>query len=339
MKPSPHTVPLRASGASTHRLMKHPLFFTATLLLAACFGSHGSDDGPSDDAPRVDMGRAPVDAGAARRDAGRAADATPPPRPDGGGADCSPERADLSCGLAPFPSGVPFDLPVSIGSEGECYCGEFVGCNVSIRRDPSGDVTAIDLSTSVCAGDLLCDGCFPYIEGRCHVPALPSGSYPVWIEGARAFDLRVEEDGFVGEEQCTRVAEFDRPACGPVSWPPERHEVGEVCHLAAIPTGFRPTIRVVDECAGCDHLPGPCTVTLDESGLAPTLRVETTRTRSACGMACPDLCARLEHRCVAPDDLPLGRYEVIVNGRNLGTWISVTDTPTSAEMCSGGIEG
>lgn len=318
--------------------MTRLLSLVPALFLAACFGSHGMDDGPSDDAPRIDAGTRPADGGPRPGwDGGHRPDAGPVW--DGGRSDCDGRRADVSCGTAPYPSGVPFELPVSIGGDGDCYCGETVSCAVSVRPGPMGEPVDIELSTAVCHGGALCDACFPYIEGACAIPALPGGRYPVWIDGERAFDLHVEEGDFVGEQQCTTSAEPDPLGCGPVSWPPDRYEVGEVCHPGSISPGPRATIRVVDQCASCGQQPGPCTVTLDESGFAPVLRVDATRTYSACDVDCPDVCMRMEQRCAVPAGLPYGRYQVLVNGRSFGTWLEITDTPTFEEVCAGAVGG
>ncbi len=261
---------------------------------------------------------------------------TGPVARDGGPAGpCSPRRADLTCGAAPHPSGIPFDLPVAIGGEGECYCGETIDCAVSVRPSPTGEPVEIDVNTQLCVGGALCDACFPYIEGSCRVPALPGGDYPVWMNGERAFDLHIEEADFIGQQQCTRVAEPDSIGCGPVGWPPQRIEPGEICHPSSIFTGTRATITVVETCGTCGQQPGPCTVTLDESGFAPVLKVETTTTWTACDVDCPSICMRHEHECVVPDTLaPETSYQVLVNGTSFGTTIEVGSF-AGEEICAG----
>jgi len=316
--------------------MTRLLSLAPALFLVACFGSHGMDDGSSDDATplrdmrvhNTDYGPWTPDMGPRPRDGG-------PRTPDGGRSDCSPRRADVTCGTAPHPSGIPFELPVSIGGEGECYCGETVECAVSLRPSPTGEVVGVDLTTSMCHGGAICDACFPYIEGSCAMPALPGGDYPVWLNGERAFDLEVEAGDFMGTQQCTRPAAPDALDCGPVEWPPQRIEPGEICHPESVFTGTRATITVVDTCASCGQQPGPCTVTVDETGIAPVLQVETTRTNTVCDVECPSFCMRMEHECVVPDTLaPETYYQVIVNGVSFGTGITV-GTFDGGETCAG----
>ncbi len=224
---------------------------------------------------------------------------------------------------------------MAIGGEGECYCGETIDCAVSVRPSPTGEPVEIDVNTQLCVGGALCDACFPYIEGSCRVPALPGGDYPVWMNGERAFDLHIEEADFIGQQQCTRVAEPDSIGCGPVGWPPQRIEPGEICHPSSIFTGTRATITVVETCGTCGQQPGPCTVTLDESGFAPVLKVETTTTWTACDVDCPSICMRHEHECVVPDTLaPETSYQVLVNGASFGTTIEVGSF-AGEEICAG----
>ncbi len=334
-----YTVPACANVRSTApiRLMTRLPTLLPALLLVACFGSHGSDDGPSDDAPRIDMGDLRLDAGPRTRDMGpRAWDGGVYPDAGGGRTDCGPHPASVTCGTAPHPSGIPFDLPISIGGEGECYCGETIYCGVSVRPGPTGEPVEIDLNTELCHGGALCDACFPYIEGSCAMPALPGGNYPVWLNGERAFDLRVEDGDFIGEEQCTRVAAPDPLDCGPVSWPAQRIEAGEICHQEDVFIGTRSTITVVDTCASCGQQPGPCTVTIDETGVAPVLRVDASRTYTACDVDCPSICMRMEQECVVPDTLaPETAYQVIVNGMSFGTTITASTFGGGDETCVG----
>jgi hypothetical protein len=316
------------------------LTLVPALLLVACFGSHGSDDGPSDDRPLTDGGVHRNDWGPGHDFGPRPVDGGPIGRDGGHAGPCSPRRADVTCGTAPHPSGIPFDLPVAIGGDGECYCGETVDCAVSVRPGPTGEPVELDLNTNICVGGALCDACFPYIEGSCRVPALPEGSYPVWMNGERAFDLEVEGADFIGQEQCTRVAAPDPLGCGPVSWPPQGFEPGEICHPESVFTGSRATITVVDTCASCGQQPGPCTVTVDESGFAPVLQVQTSRTYTACDVDCPAICMRMEHECVVPDTLaPETYHQVLVNGVNFGTGITTGMLGDPSEVCAGSAIG
>lgn len=337
-----YTVPPCAKRTATAptRLMNRLLALLPALLLVACFGTHGTDDGPSDDAPRLDMGTGEIDAGPRRGDLGPGRPDAGPRVPDGGGRiDCSPHRASLTCGASPHFAGSSFDLPISIGGEGECYCGETIYCGVSVRPGPTGEPVEIDLNTELCHGGALCDACFPYIEGSCPIPALPAGEYPVWLNGERAFDLEVQGD-FVEQEQCTRVAAPDSLDCGPVGWPAQRFEAGEICHQEDVFIGTRPTITVVDTCATCGQQPGPCTVTIDESGFAPVLQVDVSRTNTACDVDCPAICMRMEHQCVVPDGLaPETAYQVIVNGRSFGTTITASTFGGGEETCVGFLAG
>jgi len=310
------------------------------LSLAGCFGSHGSDDGPTDDPRPIDAGPRPLDWGPGSYDIGPPPIDFGPGERDAGPTRCEPRRADVSCGTEPYPSDVAFELPVSIGGADECYCGELVGCTVSLRPGPDGSPESIDLSTELCQEDLLCGGCFPYVDGTCSMPPLPGGSYPVRINGEPAFDLYVEDGDFSGtERRCTRVAEADPLGCGPVGGTPRRIEADEICHPESIFTGTRATIRVVDGCASCNQLRGPCTVTLDETGFAPVLQVETTTTFTACDVDCPDVCTRMEHECVVPGTLaPETSYQVIVNGVSFGTSIEVGSF-AGGEICAGATIG
>lgn len=321
--------------------MNRLLTLAPTVLLLACFGSHGSDDDPSDDVPRLDAGPRPSDGGPGTHDIGPLPWWDAAPDPDGGpSGPCTPRRADVTCGTAPYPSGIPFELPVSIGGEGECYCGETVDCSVSVRPGPTGEPVEIDLNTQLCHGGALCDACFPYIEGSCVMPALPGGDYPVWLNGERAFDLHVERADFIGQRRCTTMAEPDPLDCGPVSWPPQTFEPGEICHPESVFTGSRATITVVDTCASCGQQPGPCMVTIDETGVAPVLMVETTRTYTACDVDCPSICMRAEHECVVPGTLdPETSYQVIVNGVNFGTRITSGMLGDPGEVCAGSAIG
>ena len=234
---------------------------------------------------------------------------------------------------------MPFTLPVSIGGEDECFCGETIACSVSVRPGPDGRPVELDLNTALCVDGALCDACFPFVDGACEVPALPEGDYPVWVNGERGFDIHVEGGDFIGGASCETVAVPDTAGCGPVLWPPRSFMAGEVCRPEEVAPATRSTIRVVDTCATCGQQPGPCTVTIDETGIIPTLVVEATTTDSMCDFDCPSICMRLEHECVVPP-LPSGSggYNVVVNGSSYGM-MQVGSPSGGGEICIGFHDG
>ncbi|MAQ13382.1 MAG: hypothetical protein CMN30_01080 [Sandaracinus sp.] len=321
-------------------MMRSTIFSVSLLLATGCFGLHGSDDDGSstddigDAPPPRDMG--PRDMAPRPVDLPVYLDSTPPPVDFAVEPGCGPEAFDVSCGTRAVPANVPFELPVSIGGPDRCYCGERVSCSVETVDAPTG--LEVVLHTAICADDLLCDGCFPYIEGSCALPALAPGVHQVWVDDGSnrwpVFSLAAGSPA--AGEICRTPAEPDECRATGIS---ELVRAGEICHPETARAGARETITVVDQCGTCGDTPGVCHAWVDTTALVPTVAVEPTMKRSDCAEGCPTVCMRREYECVLPELEPGTVYQVAVNGpegRRLGFSLPVTDEgPRPSEVCEG----
>jgi len=293
------------------------------LVLGGCFGSHGAS-GEDAGRPGRDAGPIPGDGGIPRADSGpRPRDAGPVP-PDAGPR-CSPADIDLSC-FSHVSAGTPTAIRVAMGGEG-CFCGEMVSCFAAVG---SGTRT-LELTTHMCVGDFLCDGCFPFIEGECRLPALAEGTWRVNVNGSYGFDLNVLPTGVLPErgETCIRRAARD-DACGGVIAEPVSDRHGRVCHpLHAYPEQRIP-ITVTDGCGTCGALAGPCAVDVFDD----VVRVRPTTVWSMCDYDCPAVCMPRDDVCWTPPLAP-GEYQVVVDG--IGGYTSTLevtyDDPDPGEVC------
>lgn len=300
---------------------------------AGCFGSHGggamdaSVDGSRTDA-RADSA-VPPDATLPPRDATPPPprDATPPPPPP----ECDAVRATRACVDTGFvPPGVPFSLPIAVGGDGGCYCGEDLECDARIVGDH-----LLELNTLVCSRGDVCDACFPWLDGACELPPLDEGSWQVVINGDDAFEL-IARPIPPSIEPMARCYEASVPVpegtfC---PFPGELLPSGsEICYPAAAPAHEPMKITVTNTCAGCDDYSGGCSITV--VGDAIEVRALTRSCNCpSCG-ACPEICQREEVSCYTPA-LEAGDYRVMVGGRRIDT-ITIGGDISVGELCGGSI--
>ena len=305
-----------------HRVPFVPLLLA--LALSGCFGSHGNERA-ADAGPRADSGfetdgaAPPLDAGPGPHpvDAG--------PFPSDGGLTCSDDRATLTC-LSHVSAGTEARVGIVLGGDGRCFCGESVGCIA--ERGPD---RTLSIRTAVCAGAILCDACFPFLEGQCVLPALEEGAWSVEINGRYAYSLDVLPAGVAPErgEVCIRSAADDH--CG--GPPNDPVVVDTVCHPSGAFAGERIPIRISDSCGGCGVTAGPCVAeTFDD-----VIHVSPTRIEADCDADCAAVCEPEEHLCWTPP-LEAGTYRVIVDGIDgYEPTITVGGGGDPTEVCGGGI--
>jgi hypothetical protein len=249
------------------------------------------------------------------------------PFPSDGGVICSDDRATLTC-FSHVTAGVETRVEVVLGGDGSCYCGESVGCIA--ERGPD---RTLSIRTALCAGPVLCEACFPFVEGECVLPALEEGPWNVEINGRYAYVLDVLPDGIAPErgEVCTRSAAEDHCVAGMPSNQPV--VVDFVCAPAGAFPSERVRIRVNDSCGGCGVTPGPCTVeTFDD-----VVRVRPTRVVADCDADCAGVCESEEHLCWTPP-LEAGTYRLIIDGLDgYEPTLTVGGGSTTTEVCGGGI--
>lgn len=321
------------------------LMILAATILAGCFDQHGRGDtcdccgttvtraeGESCAGGICDPYCAFVgDAGPPRTvDAGPPSPPPPPPPPGCEGGE--PRALDLLC-PSWIPAGRATTIPVAIGGDGQCYCGESVACEVtSVTRTGT-----IELSTSICSEGLLCDGCFPYVEATCELPALPEGTWAVRVNGERLFDLNVSPPDVMPEWglACQHRRGEDTLGCG-TDWPPQPVEQPtETCHPRGAYPEERVTLRVTDGCASCGTIEGPCRVDVFDD----VVRLSPRRVNTNCDVDCPTICMPQEHTCVTPP-LPEGTWRVFVGDVPMGTRIEVGAPPaTTEEVCGAPLGG
>ncbi|HJK89874.1 MAG TPA: hypothetical protein RMH85_18975 [Polyangiaceae bacterium LLY-WYZ-15_(1-7)] len=218
------------------------------------------------------------------------------------GRDCSPRAATLAC-YSYVPEGSANRIDVRIGGEGECYCGESVGCVATLSGERQ-----LSLETSLCTDGFLCDACFPFVTGTCELPPVEEGVYDVLVNGDPGFRLAVGPDDVFPEWglTCHRMAE--RTECG-VTWPPRDYAISEACHPDVAPPERPVAIRLTDECGGCGSLSGPCRVDVFDD----LVRVFPSRVEDPCAGDCPPVCMPREEVCYTPP-LPAGTWRVQVDG-------------------------
>ncbi|MCA9610117.1 MAG: hypothetical protein KC619_31185 [Myxococcales bacterium] len=306
-----------------------PLVAAATLL-AGCFLFHGSPEPTPTPTPTADAGGSPVDAGAlpppTRRDAGGPTRPPPPPPPPPPG--CEPHDLGMACtdtGNGAVPVGVTYELPVAFGGPGECWCGEQIEC--------AGEIVGpgqLALSSFVCV-ELLCDGCFPYVQGTCTLPPLDEGDWHVTMNGRDAFDLRVtDETPAIGPiDACVTPAGEPLFGC-PLSWNPRPEPVDQICIPGTIPPGVPTAVEVTDFCLQCGFTLGSCEVVRT----ANTVRVVPTGHPPSCDIDCGIDCTPTESRCFLPP-LEEGVYTVTIDGLQGALTLTVDEgvPPGPATSC------
>ncbi len=323
------------------RLLSFALVWPA-LLAVGCYGEHGRgrvDAGPGDAGIRTSCnccGRlVPVTRGESCElvcwplcvpDAG-----TPPP--PGCEESATPRLLDQLCADAVY-AGTPTTIPVAFGGEGECYCGEQVGC----RAERGAEPFVLELTTELCAGELLCDGCFPFVDGGCTLPALEEGLWEVRNNGERLFTLGVSPRGGPRPEwglSCESRGASNIHACDH-TWPPRPVPAEtRICHPTAASAGERVTLRVTEGCASCGTFAGPCDVEVFDD----IIRVTPTLLEATCTVDCPGGgCQPQPHTCVTPP-LPAGLWRVDVVGSGIRSSLEVVDAGqpvTPGELCTFG---
>jgi len=289
----------------------------AMLAFAGCYATH-QRSGDRGAGARADASIALLDAALLRVDA-------PFMRPDAAfPASCAPRALDVACtdtGTMRIPVGRPYELPVRFGDGRTCFCGEELECAASV----SGRELSLD--TRMCA-ELLCDGCFPYVEGRCSLPPMDAGVYRVLVNGTASFELEVSDaTPAIGPvDLCVRPP-LDTLGCGfelaPVAQPAD-----ELCHAPVARTGEPIAVDVRTFCLPCGALWGPCQVIRT----ATSVRVIPFRVTSSCDVDCGMECTDSTTVCTIPPLEP-GKYELSVDGLDQISLFTVSDEPRDGRVC------
>jgi len=212
--------------------------------------------------------------------------------------------------FAALPADEPFELPISL--DDGCYCGESLVCDVMVRRGEGLSPAVIELTTGVCEGDLLCDGCFPHLDGACAIPALPEGDYRVRINGEDAFALTLPTlTSDANDQGCWTPAppEPEGLICPWESVPIT--DASQLCAPAEVIADTSAFITVTHGCGSCFDEPADCNIIQQRDRL-----IVEARTRSCdcpvCG-ACADVCVPVDVRCRLPALSP-GSYTLVSAG-------------------------
>lgn len=298
--------------------MRWLLAVLALVPTVGCYVTHQrSDELDSAARPRVDAS-ATGDASIPRMDAAFVRpDAAFPPS-------CSPRALDVACtdtGTMMIPVGRPYELPVRFGDGRTCFCGEELACAATVR----GRELRLD---SVMCAELLCDGCFPYVEGRCSLPPMEEGTYRVVVNGMTSFELEVSDaTPVIGPvDQCVR-APVDTIGCG-WEFSPSAQSADELCHAPVARVGEPIAVDVRTFCLPCGALWGPCQVIRT----ATSVRVIPFRVTSSCDVDCDTECSDSTTVCTIPPLEP-GKYELRVDGLDQTSLFTVSDEPRDGRVC------
>jgi hypothetical protein len=209
-----------------------------------------------------------------------------------------------------LPTDEEFDLPISV--DDGCYCGEQLLCDVNVRRGPGLSPAIIELTSTICDGDLLCDGCFPHLDGGCRVPALPAGDYRVTMNGEEAFLLTLPMWRSDTQAQVSLTPAPPVPDGLICPWESTTvRGVSQLCAPAEVIADTSALIKVTMGCGSCFDEPADCVITQEGMRL-----IVDARTRSCdcpvCG-ACADVCVPVEVSCRLPPLSP-GTYTLDANG-------------------------
>mgnify|MGYP000164157689 CR=1 FL=1 len=203
-----------------------------------------------------------------------------------------------------------------------CFCGETLHCDVAL----SGGRT-IDLTTTMCTPDLLCDGCNELQTG-CDLPPLEEGTWTVRVNGLVAHELTVVPEDIRPEMAEVFVTHADRDRCG-LRWPPEDYVPYGACVDPEVHAGLPFAVRVFDECASevCGNRMGSCEVTVFDR----VVRVRARRTVTECDMAaCPPVCEPRTDVCWVP---PLANGRWTLQFGDVSMPFEAVDDPSPAEAC------
>jgi hypothetical protein len=246
----------------------------------------------------------------------------PPPPPPDAGVDagplrCAPARAiDLACDVDVVRAGEPTSIEVLVGGRDECYCGETIECRARVTG-----VGLLELETALCSDGLLCDGCYPFVEGTCELPALSEGSWRVDVNGMAGFELTVIDPGISVEwgEMCSRLGDAPLGVCAP-AWPPVENVVDSACAPETVIAGSRVPIEITDSCGSACEATGPCSVSIFDD----VIRVTPSTLQPSCDIACPAVCELRTEVCYTPP-LPEGDWRVFLAGHD-GPLLSIRST-------------
>lgn len=326
------------------RLCRFAPLLGLVLPLAGCFDTHGGTPAPLVDGGSVDGGSGggtcdccgtPVGIGPGETCLSGVCD----PycgivHPDAGpGPSCAAEPAsiDLAC-FSHVTAGRPFELPVLIGGEDGCFCGEEVTCAARVESEG-----VLVLETGLCPGLAICEACNPFVAGTCALPPLDAGTWRVRVNGTDAWELEVTSPDVLPERgaQCVRRAD-DGGACGN-AFPPSEYAPSRACHPSGAYVGERVPIRVVDPCGGCATVAGPCEVSVFDD----VIRVHAERVSIGCDVDCPAICTEREDVCWTPP-LEAGTWTVVFDGLvttddRPPTTITVAGAPPGGEACAGAL--
>lgn len=273
-----------------------------------------------------DTGVLPVDGSAVREDAARFGVDAPFVRPDAAfDPSCSARPIDVACtdtGTGFVPVGVPYELPVLFGDGRSCFCGEAIACSATVRGNE------ISLETRMCA-DLLCDGCFPYVEGTCALPPMNEGSYRVLVNGAPSLELFVSDaTPAIGPVDACLTTPIDPFACGWDLDTAVAFEVDELCYPPVVRAGEPAPLEVHTFCLPCGSLWGPCRV----ERTATSVHVAPLLVTSRCDVDCEEECSDARTVCTIPPLEP-GKYQLSVEGLDTISLFTVGDETSEARAC------
>ncbi len=293
----------------------------ALALLTGCYATHvrGRVDGS-------DGGVRSTDGSILRDDAARVGVDAPFVSPDAAfDPFCSPRPLEVVCtdtGTGFVPVGVPYALPVRFGDGRSCFCGEAIVCSATVRGNE------ISLDTRMCA-DLLCDGCFPYVEGTCALPPMDEGNYRVLVNGAPSLGLFVSDaTPAIGPvDHCVRPP-VDPSACGWDLATTVALEADELCHPPVARAGEPIAVDVRTFCLPCGSLWGPCRV----ERTATSVHVSPTLVTSRCDVDCEEECSDATTVCTIPP-LEQGKYQLSIEGLDTISLFTVGDETSEARAC------
>jgi len=291
--------------------------FVALGLLTGCYATHQRRD-DRDAGLRADASLGLLDTALLRVDA-------PFVRPDAPlSPSCAPRPLDVACtdtGTMMIPVGRPYELPVHFGDGRTCFCGEELECAATVSDD------VLSLETRMCA-ELLCDGCFPYVDGRCSLPPMAQGRYRVRVNGVESFELEVSDaTPAIGPvDQCVRPP-VDSFGCG-FDFSPVPQPADELCHAPVALAGQPIPVDVRTFCLPCGALWGPCQVVRT----ATSVRVIPSRVLSSCDVDCGMECADSTTVCTIPPLEP-GTYQLSVDGLDLSSLFTVGDALRDGRVC------
>jgi len=228
-------------------------------------------------------------------------------------------RIDAVCADRPYAvAGVLTPLAFVLNTS---HCGGEIPYEIHIDDERR----AIELTTYYCPSADDCELPPPLIN-PIPLPPLMAGVWRVEVNGSSGFDLPVvEPEPFVFDvvPTCWTLAEEPRVEEASCDWPGA--SVGDsACFPSEVYFPAWGAVTVRDEC-GCGNPSGPCEVRVGAG------RIEVQAAFRDCGSRCRDTCAATERACWLPYGVPIGTYEVVVDGIRDSATHTVLEVPASLE--------